>query len=58
VSASGPRTDFEGERLGEIIAAVRGAAEAVSRRLGAARLLPGRAGGIPPPRTLPGEPRP
>jgi DNA-binding IclR family transcriptional regulator len=43
VSASGPRTDFEGERLGEIIAAVRGAAEAVSRRLGDARLLSGRA---------------
>jgi DNA-binding IclR family transcriptional regulator len=42
VSASGPRMDFEGERLGEIIAAVRGAAEAVSRRLGDARLLPGR----------------
>jgi hypothetical protein len=35
--------DFEGERLGEIIAAVRGAAEAVSRRLGDARLLSGRA---------------
>ena len=42
VSASGPRTDFEGERLQAMVEAVCAAAAAVSRRLGDARVPAGR----------------
>jgi DNA-binding IclR family transcriptional regulator len=38
VSASGPRTDFEGARLESTVAAVRAAATAIARRLGDARV--------------------